>query len=287
MHRRSILVLVTCLLAFFGVSVHSQTTIRGLVQEDSTSLAVHGAEIILIDTLGNSVGMVITDRDGRFEMSPPAGRYSFQALRMGFAPTVTPELAVPENGPTINLTILLPTERVVLDPVVISGERQPFAPGPLRGFYERKRRGWGIQIAREEIEERAPGQVTDIFRNLPGVRVTGGGQNGATVQMVGQTPRLDATAYSSFDIIRAMGNPGAQSEGAISRAGACPVTYYIDGIKFVPGPGGINGEIGVSEIEAVEVYRRASETPADFLDSDSRCGVVVIWTKRGGGEEPK
>jgi hypothetical protein len=33
-------------------------------------------------------------------------------------------------------------------------------------------------------------------------------------------------------------------------------------------------------VEAVEVYRRASELPAEFLNSGA-CGVVALWTRRG------
>jgi hypothetical protein len=63
------------------------------------------------------------------------------------------------------------------------------------------------------------------------------------------------------------------------RSATCPVKYYVDGAPYTPDDRGMD-EISVSDVEAVEVYRRASETPAEFLDSDSRCGVVVIWTKR-------
>ena len=203
-------------------------------------------------------------------MSPPPGRYAFRALRIGFAPTVTSELEIIENGPTIDLTISLPTERVVLEPVVITEQQPPFAPGPLEGFYERKQRGWGIQLSREEIEAKGPVQFTDILRGLPGVRVRKIGHNNFQVYMIGQAPRLQ--------MVGSISNAGRGGGGGQS---ACPVSYYVDGMKYSLGPRGIN-EVLVSEVEAVEVYRRASETPADFLDSDSRCGVIVIWTRRGG-----
>jgi hypothetical protein len=275
-HHRMIAGTATILIAVTQ-SVHCQT-IRGLVLEDSTSAAVPGAEIFLLDSLGNSLALEVTDRDGRFFMSPPPGRYAFRALRMGYAPTVTSDLLIPEGSPPIDLTILLPSEGVVLEPVVVEGERQPFAPGPLEGFYERKRRGWGLQLTREEIEEKVPGRFTDILRGLPGVRVVVTGQNKHIVQMVGQAPRLEPGAYNTHKPTgSSVIEKGKYAPGILP---ACPVSYYLDGAKYYPDERGID-EILVSDVEAVEVYRRASETPADFLDSDSRCGVVVIWTRRG------
>jgi len=41
--------------------------------------------------------------------------------------------------------------------------------------------------------------------------------------------------------------------------------------------------ISPNVIEAIEVYRSASQVPAEFGGSGvfTRCGVVVIWTRRG------
>ena len=33
------------------------------------------------------------------------------------------------------------------------------------------------------------------------------------------------------------------------------------------------------EVAGVEVYRGAASLPGEFGGSDSRCGVVVVWTK--------
>ena len=274
----SILITATMLIAV-AHAAHAQT-VRGVVVDDSTGEAVAGVEVFALDLSNTTIAFEVTGRDGRFVMSLPPGRYAFRALRMGFAPTLTPDLEISDDSPPIDLTILLPSERVVLDPVVVTDTVIPYAPRPLEGFYERKRRGWGLHITREEIEEKAPGQFTDILRGLPGVRVVGAGRNKFVVQMVGQVPRLQVNAYSARDRWRSTAVRDRDAANTEPTAGACPVTYYVDGDKFVPDELGIN-EILVSEVEAVEVYRRASETPADFLDSDSRCGVVVIWTKRG------
>lgn len=35
-------------------------------------------------------------------------------------------------------------------------------------------------------------------------------------------------------------------------------------------------------VEGIEIYRGLSTVPAQFLNSDAKCGVVAIWTRRGG-----
>jgi hypothetical protein len=221
-------------------------TLSGRVLDDSTSRPIAGAEVILRDSLDNTFSIEVTDFAGRFGMTIPAGIYTFQVLRMGYEPIYTPPFEVTAETGDIDLTITLPNAPVMLDPIIVEGQEQAFAPGPLQGFYERKRQGWGIHMDREAIEAKAPVHFTDILRNIAGLRLI----------------------------------PAGGDEYEVHSSPGCPVTYYFDGRRYTPGEYGINTEIGVTSLEAIEVYRRASETPADFLSGDSRCGVVVIWSKR-------
>jgi hypothetical protein len=270
---------VPILMSLLAAPLHSQV-IRGTVIDDSTSLPIAGAEVILRDSLEKTVWLEVTDFDGRFSMSPAPGIYTFEVLRMGYERVYTEAFEVAMDVGDIDLTITLPNAPVMLEPAVVSGEKQPLPAVRLEGFYRRKERGWGIQLDREAIEAKTPTQVTDILLNLPGVRVIGTGGNTYTVVMVGQAPRLpQRSAQPPSRGTRNPIPPAAQLAGG----GGCPISYWVDGIRFISNPEdnrGIN-EILASKVEAVEVYRRASETPAEFLDSDSRCGVVVTWTKRG------
>lgn len=38
--------------------------------------------------------------------------------------------------------------------------------------------------------------------------------------------------------------------------------------------------IDVSQLEAIEVYRSASEIPIEFSGPTAACGVIVLWTRR-------
>jgi hypothetical protein len=41
-------------------------------------------------------------------------------------------------------------------------------------------------------------------------------------------------------------------------------------------------EVVSMDVEAIEVYKGPASIPAQFIDSDTQCGVILIWTKRGG-----
>ncbi len=275
----SVAVTILSLLAASS-ALHSQTLIRGTVRADSTLTAIHGAFVMLMGVDGSAVASAVSGSDGGFLLHAEPGRFLLHVRRVGYSPTVTPEFEVPAAVADIELTVILPQDALVLDTVAVVGEAEPFAPGPLRGFYERKRRGWGVFLTREEIEAKNPGQVTDIFRNMAGVRVVSKGGRQWSIRMVRASPPL-ATLFGS-----ACTGTGCPDPRDVDKQ-ACGVNVYIDGALLREGPGIINQMVAANDVEAVEVYRGPAETPADFLSSDSRCGVIVIWTRRAPRQEKK
>jgi hypothetical protein len=77
----------------------------------------------------------------------------------------------------------------------------------------------------------------------------------------------------------------------INNRDRCPMQIYMDGIKiFEPRSAGggaaaaiqppdIN-QFVVAQLEAIEVYRGPAETPPEFAGTGSRCGTVVLWSRR-------
>ena len=61
----------------------------------------------------------------------------------------------------------------------------------------------------------------------------------------------------------------------------CAASVYLDGL-LLKSSGGVSWDqmVPLDWIEAIEVYRRGSEMPAEFLGSGA-CGVVGIWTRHG------
>jgi hypothetical protein len=136
--------------------------------------------------------------------------------------------------------------------VAASGRRAMW----MDDFARRQQAGLGSFITRAEIERRNPSQAYQMLFGVPGIQVnTRDGR-----------PR---TLY-----------PGT--------AGECEPRTFVDGALFadppgIPRPPGPLALIPPTEIEAIEVYPRASGVPAEFGGSTGgACGVIVIWTRKGG-----
>jgi hypothetical protein len=136
-----------------------------------------------------------------------------------------------------------------LTPVQVEGKREK----GLRnvGFTQRQKSGLGRYLTADQISEKLPTVMTDIFSTVPGLMID----------------------YSS-------GQP--QLKGSRGAGGSC-LTYVIDGVQ-TPMQGDFNDYMHPDEVAAVEVYQ-SSEAPAQFqTGGQSDCAVVVIWTKtRVGG----
>ena len=133
----------------------------------------------------------------------------------------------------------------------------------LADVRQRAKRAFGTVLMSEELDRRrSASRTTDILQEY-----------GATV--VGATEGQRALYF---------------------RRTLCGPVVYIDGIRVThgnrtKGPGGSGGEtesaqavnmVHPLDIEAMEIYRGPAQVPGEFLDSNAQCGVILIWTKRGG-----
>jgi hypothetical protein len=114
--------------------------------------------------------------------------------------------------------------------------------------------GGGHFITQDEIERRSPLRTEDLFRTVPGFSVVPSG--GFDYQVV-------------------------SSRGG-SMSGRCSPDFYIDGVRATIDPQ-IGGGLPVTpaEIYGIESYGGNAGAPAQY-PSQSGCGVVLIWTQRGG-----
>ena len=140
---------------------------------------------------------------------------------------------------------------VPLETVKVSA---PIIPAHLRDFEERRARGGGRYFTRAQIDKMQPRLVTDILRRVPGFQFQPARSDGPSVQT---------------------GRTGTR---------ICPVLYYINGAPFPVGADQtINSFIDSDAVDAIEVYSGSSSIPAQFNSSmyNSRCGVIIIWTRAG------
>ncbi|MGH7719817.1 MAG: hypothetical protein ACREON_13365, partial [Gemmatimonadaceae bacterium] len=163
------------------------------------------------------------------------------------------------------------------------------------GFDERRSRGNGYFMTREQIERRRASRVLDLLRAVPGatvVRATGGGRDevlqldrghgggrsGQLTFAVGQRSIADTTAAAATTA-RAEAITKEQAD-----AGACSALYFVDGQEVDVTGTTIDALVPVTEVMAIEAYRNA-QAPPQFRRSRTYCGVVVIWTRASAVRE--
>jgi carboxypeptidase family protein/TonB-dependent receptor-like protein len=120
------------------------------------------------------------------------------------------------------------------------------AHGRLAEFERRRARGMGFFFTGEEIERRHASSLSDLMRAVPGVQTTC--RRGSCAIQMTRSPR------------------------------GCRPEYYLDGFpaSFSVGP-----DFPLTGIHGIEVYRSASEAPAEFRKPELRCGVILIWSRMG------
>ena len=215
--------------------------IGGQVVDQVSRAPVLGANVNLVGTRFQTA----TDSGGRFnEASLGAGTYIIEVRAIGYGATSW-VLRLAE-GEVVDYVFELSPIDVELTPVVVEGQPSYFQRRMME-FEERRRGGRGVFVTRADIDASHAATMADVLRGVPGVRLNC--RSGiCNVQMT-------RTAH-----------------------GVCNADWVVDG---APASISATPHLPVVGIVAVEIYRSPSEAPAEFLKSDSQCGVIVIWTKSG------
>jgi hypothetical protein len=214
-------------------------------------------------TIANSTLQVVTNDSGEFLFTvAPTGRVRLMARRLGFKPE--------EKGFKIDLgdsrKVDFELEGIVeqLDSVLILGRS---TTGRMADFWNRRLIGVGVFLTHDDIERRKPYRPSDMLRTVAGVRVdTDLGDGRPTIRM-GRTSL-----------------PTPRGRGSATLAADCKVTYYMDG-HFVPGGTFHIDDMPAMSIEAIEVFRGPSETPASMRQRETACGVISIWSREPPAKE--
>lgn len=203
---------------------------------------LEGAMVLLLGTQLSAR----SDASGAFRLTGlPAGTQSVEVREIGFSPKRFAVDLSPRRPSTLTATL---DERTnVLKTMEITAKRG----SQIAGFDQRKRSGLGYYMDLDQIEKSGAISSTDLFRQVPGLTVAWDGE-GYSVQV-----------------------------NRTSNGGSCPVQYYIDGSPFLSMGDDLDQVVRPEEIAAIEVYKSAIETPAQFQGADGGpCGTIVIWTKR-------
>lgn len=237
------------------VAQEPRATLLVAVVDDSTGTALERARV----RLEARPGAWFTDRAGRAELkNVEAGTQTVEVSMPGYAMRRFPlQLAGGANEP-VQVRLTPQADEVLLDELrVTSWGRSRLLR--THGFYDRKQMGgYANFLTREEIENRKPRALLDVFRRLPGWRV---------VPARGRVGR------------RLLSN---RAQGLTLNGSECPPDIYLDGISL--GKGGETGlddldNISWETVEGIEAYPSSASIPVQYNATGSACGVVLIWTR--------
>ena len=219
--------------------------VRGTVRDTSLSAPVTQARVTLAGFASAGV-----DSSGRFTL--PAvrvrpGHYTLLVRAIGYYPTTL--LVTAADGGTIDVDAPLTRIPFLLSDIEVTAEAIQRAR--LREFYFRAETGLGDYFTPSAVDSmrRRVARPSDLLSKIPGI----------TIRPTELGNRLEFLSC---------GDP----------------VYVLDGILL---RGGLTFDelVGLEEIAALEVYRRASQVPLEYATLQSSrnmrpaCGAIVIWTR--------
>ena len=218
----------------------SRGTVAGIVR-DSSGGGIGGAEINIAGTTLRAH----TNAQGEFRLTNvPAGTVTVAVRRLGFVPTVASiQIGVDEAAV---MTVIVTPLAQSLATVIVRGDRRFEDHGRLAGFYQRRARSSGGHfITREQIDQRNPSQLTDLFRGVPGARIY-------------------SSTFSNVVRFRGM---------------RCAPLVWLDGFPATAGEFDLDA-LDPYIIEGIEVYLGVATVPPEFrwVRGGGSCGAIVIWT---------
>lgn len=250
-----------------SVLVARGAVFTGIVVSDSTHVPIAGAEVAL-PGLGKSA---LTDTAGRFRLTGiAAGDQRVQVRRLGYDAADTRVSF--GAGETVERRVVL-GRAVLLEAVTVS-ERE--LERRMASFEENRRIGLGHFMTRAEIAKYDGMRMTAALSQLgPAVKLLGSETIWVTSNRAPRPPcGADTACYEGHGWYA---QPGAPI--------ACYSLVYVDhvlmnGAREPTEPFDLR-MIPPEQVEAMEFYAGASETPLQYSRMGSDCGVLVIWTRRG------
>ena len=201
-----------------------------------------------VSAVGTRYG-VYTRSDGSFTLPPvPAGAQLVRARRIGYGPEIATMVLAP--GDTAELQFTLARVQVL---AAVVTEGRSLRERRYAAFEERRLRGFGSFITREQMEKWHATRPSDALRRVAGVR-------------------FDYDQYGRKHMV--MSRTAALN-------GPCRPLVYVDGsIWIMPADMDVDFALpGMMEIEAIEVYKGPASVPVTLNATGSACGVVSIWTR--------
>ncbi|MCI0436426.1 MAG: TonB-dependent receptor [Gemmatimonadetes bacterium] len=242
-HASRLQLLAALLWSGFGTApLVGQATVAGVVIDAGTRRPLAGV-LIVLDTTRQ-----ITSADGKFRFTTVIpGSLTLRVSHIAYAQRQD-TLAV-QHGDHIQLQIPIAVEAIRLTPLNVEVRSRRLMDV---GFYERAARGHGIYIIRKQLDDTRTTRLGDYLARVPGVR---------RAMVNGEMSRIDMRGGKSISL-------------------PCDTQFFVDGTAIAPMAGtAVLENLTPHDIEGIEIYRGASETPIQFDVGRTSCGAIVIWTR--------
>jgi hypothetical protein len=218
-----------------------QATVAGVVLRAGTDRPIAEA-LVQLDTARQTTGA-----DGSFQFrAVAAGSRVLRILHIAYAPRQ--DTLTVGDGDRVDLRIPLALADIPLAPITVEVRSRRLLDV---GFYDRSVRGHGIYLTREHLKETKVSRLGDYLARIPGV--------GRTL-VDGEDSRIDMRGGRSISM-------------------RCDTQFFLDGSALATGRAVLE-TLHPGNIEGIEIYRGASETPIQFDIGRTSCGAIVIWTRR-------
>ena len=247
------LLLVACV--SLGHADLAAQAIEGILFDRVTSQPIDLGLVALLTMEGDSVDWVLSDEEGRFLVrSRGPGEFLLSASALGYRPTVASSVFTLTEGGLTSLEFRVEPLAIEIVGLTIEARSSMLKQAKLvrNGFVERAQRGLGRFITPGDIERTNPM---------------------ATAELLTRTGRV-TTQY-------ALGGSRVLMRGPV---GYCTPSVYLDGVPISMLGTSLDAIVPVSELDAAEVYRSATEAPPQYqggIGGDGGCGIIVLWTRIG------
>ncbi len=244
--------------------VERSSRLAGTVTAAADGSPVRGVEVELLGTPFATE----TDLDGGFSFEGlPPGRPRLIIKGVGWEP-LRREISLPDGGvlelPGPALALNRPATE--LAPITVEATA---SLSPLAEFNDRRSKGTGSFITREEFEKQGnPLEATDVLRRMQGIRIE---------------PSRDPEQKWIISMRR--GGPrgfgfAAGGDGSLDGS-SCPPLFFLDR-QFIGNAKTINVDnvIALTEVAAVEAHSSVASLPMEFNRRGSQCGVIAFWTRK-------
>ncbi len=224
-------------------------TLRGRVTDGRTQQSMSDVIVSLLDVDANVLAQTTSGRSGGFVLEAPGpGEYYVRAEKLSYTTLTDGIFDFQSEAGEMSIALFMlpqPTEIEGIDVRVQQEQRRRRLRSA--GFYERAASGFGRFIGPNDIERIPAFEFGDLLRGIPGVQ---------------------------FD------NETITFRGGGGLEGRCEPGIFIDGVRQIQSYGALLLTLP-SDVEGIEVYRGAAQTPLEWGGINGSCGVILVWTKWG------